>query len=50
MWDGRVYGSEAEVKGVYQQYQGQGFEVREVDEAGQYYLFTRRLVKEVVTQ
>ena len=50
MWDGRVYGSEAEVREICQQYKGQGFEVRQVDEAGQHYLFTRRLVKEVVTQ
>ena len=50
MWDGRVYGSEAELKEACRGYQDQGFEVRQVEEAGQYYLFSRRAVKEVKAQ
>ena len=50
MWDGKVYADEEELKGVRQRYQDDGFEVEMVEEGNQYFLFTRRVVKEVVVE
>ena len=49
MWDGRTYGDEQEMKKIKKDYQDEGFEVEVVEEENQYFLFTRRVVKEVVT-
>jgi hypothetical protein len=48
MWDGKTYQKEA--KEVGQKYKDDGFEVELVEESGQYFLFTRRVVKEVVVE
>ncbi len=48
MWDGRSYDDEQEMNRVKREYLSQGFEVESVEEEGKYYLFSRRLVKEVV--
>ena len=48
MWDGRSYDDEQEMNWVKQEYLSQGFEVESVEEEGKYYLFSRRLVKEVI--
>lgn len=50
MWDGRVYDDVEEMRKFRQRYQNDGFEVREVEEGKKYFLFTRRMVKEVVTE
>ncbi len=50
MWDGRVYDDVEEMRKVSQKYQDDGFEVREVKEGNQYFLFTRRVVTEVVVE
>jgi hypothetical protein len=50
MWDGRVYTNEKERREIAQKYRDDGFEVEMVDEGGQYFLFTRRVVKEVVVE
>ncbi len=50
MWDGRAYDDVEEMRKVSQKYQDDGFEVREVKEGNQYFLFTRRVVKEVVIE
>lgn len=47
MWDGRVYKEEEEWRKVAQKYKDDGFEVEMVEEGNQYFLFTRRVVKEV---
>jgi len=50
MWDGRVYDNEKERGEIGQKYEDDGFEVELVDEGGEYFLFTRRVVKEVVVE
>ncbi|ADJ26034.1 hypothetical protein Dehly_0728 [Dehalogenimonas lykanthroporepellens BL-DC-9] len=47
MWDGVVYETEAESKKQEQQYSADGFDVKAFCEDDKYYLFTRRVVKEV---
>jgi hypothetical protein len=47
MWDGVVYETEAESKKQKQQYSADGFDVKAFCEDDKYYLFTRRVVKEV---
>jgi len=50
MWDGRIYSNRNEADAVGQQYQNNGFDVELVEEGGLYFLFTRRVVKEVVVE
>ena len=50
MWDGKVYTDEKERRGIGQKYQDDGFEVEMVEEGGEYFLFTRRVVKEVIVE
>jgi hypothetical protein len=50
MWDGRSYEDEQEMKKVKQEYQGQGFDVESIAENKKYYLFSRRVVKDVVVE
>jgi len=50
MWDGRAYNDVKEMTETKQKYQKDGFEVRVVEEDNQYFLFTRRVVKEVVVE
>ncbi len=50
MWDGRVYTDEKERREIGQKYQDDGFEVELIEEDNQYFLFTRRVVKEVVVE
>ena len=50
MWDGRVYDNEKERREIGQKYEDDGFEVELVEEGGEYFLFTRRVVKEVVVE
>jgi ribosomal protein S24E len=47
MWDGKVYSNQNEANDVEQQYRSNGFDVESVEENGQYFLFTRRVVKEI---
>ena len=50
MWDGKVYTDEKERREIAQKYQDDGFEVEMVEDGGEYFLFTRRVVKEVVVE
>ncbi len=50
MWDGKVYTDEKEAKETGQKYKEDGFEVELIEEENQYFLFTRRMVKEVVVE
>jgi hypothetical protein len=50
MWDGQVYADEKERREVSQKYKDDGFEVEPVEEENQYFLFTRRVVTEVVVE
>ena len=50
MWDGKVYTNEKERGEIGQKYKDDGFEVELVEEENQYFLFTRRVVTEVVVE
>lgn len=50
MWDGEVYASRPDAEARRTQYQDQGFETQLTEEDGQFLLYTRRVVKEVVVE
>ncbi len=50
MWDGVTYESEKEAMDVKETYKSDNFEVEMVEAENQYFLYTRRLVKEVVVE
>jgi len=50
MWDGKVYTNEKERGEIGQKYKDDGFAVEMVEEGGEYFLFTRRVVTEVVVE
>jgi len=50
MWDGKTYQNQKEAKEVEQKYKSDSFDVGLVEQDGQYFLFTRRVVKEVVVE
>jgi len=50
MWDGRSYSNEQEMNDKKKAYLDKGFEVQVVEEEKQYFLFSRRLVAEVVVE
>ena len=50
MWDGVTYQNQKEAEEVRQKYRDDGFDVELVEEEGKYFLFTRRVVKEVVVE
>ncbi len=50
MWDGRSYSNEQEMKDIKKTYLDKGFEVQVVEEEKEYFLFSRRLVTEVVVE
>jgi hypothetical protein len=50
MWDGIEYPSEEEALKKAQTYKNNGFEVETYEESGKIYLYTRRVVKEIIIQ
>jgi len=50
MWDGRIYETEEEAKGVMEEYQTKDFETKMLEEEGKYLLYTRKVVTEVVVE
>ena len=50
MWDGKVYPNRSEAEEVGQRYRDDDFEVELVEEGGECFLFTRRVVTEVVVE
>jgi len=48
MWDGVVYKTKQEASDKMQKYKNDGFEVELLEEEGQYFLYTRRVVTEIV--
>jgi hypothetical protein len=50
MWDGKTYQDRREAEETGQKYQSNGFEVELVREGELYFLFTRRVVREVVVE
>ena len=50
MWDGIDYPSKEKALEKIQTYKNNGFEVETFEEGGKIYLYTRRVVKEVIVQ
>jgi len=50
MWDGGVYESEKDAQEVKQKYENDGFEVELIQEENQCFLYTRRVVTEIVLE
>jgi len=50
MWDGKTYISESEAINVKAEYEKNNFETRILQEEEKYFLFTRRLVTEIVIE
>lgn len=50
MWDGKTYISESEAINIKAEYKKNDFETRIVSEEDNYFLFTRRVVTEVVVE
>lgn len=49
MQDGKEYGTKEEAEKVMDAYKGSGFEARIFEENGKFLVFSRRVVKEVIT-
>ena len=50
MWDGIDYPSKEKALEKIQEYKDKGFEVETIEESGKTYLYTRRVVKEIVVE
>lgn len=50
MWDGDTYSDEDKAREVMKKYEADGFETRLVKEGSNFYVFSRRVVKEVVVE
>jgi hypothetical protein len=50
MWDGQVYPDQKQAEEASLKYQANGFQTQMVNEDNQYYIFTRREIKEVVVE
>ena len=50
MWDGKTYETQEDAQGVKGQYEADGFETQLLEEEGQFLLFTRRVVTEIVVE
>ena len=50
MWDGEEYESEKQASSVEKEYRKKGFEVQSYKEEGKVYLYTRRVVTEIVLE
>ena len=48
MWDGKIYSTEPEANEIKTEYEKINFETRIVSEEDKYFLFTRRVVTEVI--
>jgi hypothetical protein len=50
MWDGEAYASPAAAEAKKKDYETQGFETQLVEEEGKAFVYTRRVVKEIVIE
>ncbi len=47
MWDGSEHNEETEARGALESYVSNGFDAKQIEEGGAFYVFTRKLVTEV---
>jgi len=50
MWDGISYESKNEAQDIMQKYKDDNFQVELVEEEGKFFLYTRRIVTEIVVE
>lgn len=50
MWDCENYSSKGEAKEKMKEYENEGFEARLVEKDGQFFVYTRRVVTEIVIE
>ncbi|KYK30224.1 MAG: hypothetical protein AYK23_01280 [Candidatus Proteinoplasmatales archaeon SG8-5] len=50
MWDGKTYDDEGQAKGAKIKYEGAKFETEMFEEEGKFYVYTRRVVTDVVVE
>ena len=50
MWDGKTYDDSKQAKETKAEYEKNEFEVELVEEDGKHYVYTRRVVKEIVLE
>ena len=50
MWDGKIYENENDMQKVKAEYETNNFETNSVKENEKYYLFTRRVVHEIILE
>ncbi len=50
MWDGVTYESEEQAQEVKKKYEDDGFEVQLIQEENQYFVYSRRVVTEIVLE
>lgn len=50
MWDGNDYPEKKNASEIEQKYKNNGFETEVLEEGNKYFVFTRRVVKEVIVE
>ena len=50
MWDGKTYDDDAQAKEAKSGYEGAGFETEIIQEEGKFFVYTRRVVTDVVLE
>jgi hypothetical protein len=50
MWDGKTYEGNSQAQEAGEKYQKNGFETQIIEEGGQYVVYTRRVVTEIVLE
>jgi len=50
MWDGSTYNDEKSAFEISQKYESDGFETKMINEEDKYFVFSRRIVKEIIVE
>jgi len=50
MWDGSTYNDEKSALEISQKYKSDGFETKVIEEEDKYFVFSRRIVKEIIVE
>lgn len=50
MWDGRIYSGKSDAEAMKAKYESNDFDIRMIHEEKEYFLFTRKVVTEIVVE
>lgn len=50
LWDGSTYNDEKSAFEISQKYESDGFEAKVINEEDKYFVFSRRIVKEIIVE